>query len=352
MSRRGRLIGLWLSCALLACSRAPEPVQAEIYAMGTLVRFTLYGAAPDEAAAAIRDNDAWLQAFGRDGWAFGDGELARLNAALAQGTCLRVSADLAAQIRQAQEVNRASGGRFDPAVGRLVALWGFDRAPRDPDRPLPRPEDIQALLPLPPMSAVTVAADGEVCGPRGLFIDLGGIGKGYAVDRVAEDLARRGIPVALINAGGNIKTVGEPPGRSWRIGIRDPYRPGVMGSLTLVGGESVSTSGDYERMVDARGRRYHHILDPRTGEPVQGLHAVTVVHPDGALGDAASTALMVAGPAVWREVAAALGIERALVVREDGKVEMTPAMAARVQLTPEWAAHWARPDAGGGSPPG
>ena len=336
----------WLLALLLGiygCERPAAPVEAEVYAMGTLVHFSLYGASPEAAAEAIRAAEVWLQAFGRDGWAYGDGELAHLNAALARGECRRVSADLAAQIRLARAVSGASEGRFDPAVGPLVRLWGFDRAPRDPDRPFPQPDAIAALLPLPPISAVTVSAAGEVCGPRGLFIDLGGIGKGYAVDRITADLARRGIPAALVNAGGNLKTLGEPPGRPWRIGIRDPYKPGVMGSLTLVAGEAVSTSGDYERMFDYHGQRYHHILDPHTGLPVRGLHAVTVIHTEAALADAASTALFVAGPKEWRALAARLGVERALVVREDGAVEMTPAMASRVQLTPEWAAHWQPP---------
>ena len=338
MRRARPLAGLLaLLLALAGCERPAAPVEAEVYAMGTLVQFTVYGAAPDAAAAAIRDAETWLQAFGRDGWAYGEGELAQLNVALARGECRPVSTDLAAQIRLAREVSLASGGRFDPAVGPLVRLWGFDRAPRDPGRPFPQPDAIQSLLPLPSMGAVTVSAAGEVCGPRGLFIDLGGIGKGYAVDRVVAALGQRGIPGALVNAGGNLKTLGEPPGRAWRIGIRDPYRPGVMATLALAAGEAVSTSGDYERMFDHDGTRYHHILDPRTGYPVAGLHAVTVVHADAALADAASTALFVAGPEQWRPVAAALGIAQALVVQADGTVAMTPAMAGRVRLVPGWA---------------
>ena len=132
-------------------------------------------------------------------------------------------------------------------------------------------------------------------------------------------------------------TRGDPPGRAWRIGIRDPYRPGVMATLELAAGESVSTSGDYERMFDQAGTRYHHILDPRTGYPVAGLHAVTVVHADAAVADAASTALFVAGPGQWRQVAAALGIAQVLVVQADGTVAMTPAMAGRVRLVSGWA---------------
>ncbi|HXF07757.1 MAG TPA: FAD:protein FMN transferase [Candidatus Acidoferrales bacterium] len=338
MRRTRHLAGLLaLLLALAGCERPAAPVEAEVYAMGTLVRFSLYGAPPDEAAAAVREAEDWLQSFGRDGWAYGEGELAQLNAALARGECRRVSDDLAVQIRLAREVSLTSGGRFDPAVGPLIRLWGFDRAPRDPDRPFPQPDDIRALLPLPPIGAVTVSVNGEVCGPRGLFIDLGGIGKGYAVDRVVAALGRRGIPAALVNAGGNLKTLGDPPGRAWHIGIRDPYRPGVMATLDLAAGEAVSTSGDYERMFDHEGTRYHHILDPRTGYPVAGLHAVTVVHADAAMADAASTALFVAGPEQWRQVAAALGIERALVVQADGTVAMTPAMVERVRLVSGWA---------------
>ncbi|MDY6956178.1 MAG: FAD:protein FMN transferase [Pseudomonadota bacterium] len=329
--------GLVLALVLAGCGRSSDPVEAEIYAMGTLVQITIYGMAPDHAAGVIDRSEAWLQRFGRDAWAFGDGELARLNAALARGTCAVVSDDLAQLIERARKLRMASAGDFDPAVGALVALWGFDRAPRDPARPFPEAPTIAALLPLPSMDAVHVSADGTVCGPRGLAIDLGGIGKGYAVDRLIDELARQGVATALVNAGGNLKTLGQLPQRGWRIGIRDPYRNGVMGTLSLDAGEAVSTSGDYERMFEYAGRRYHHLLDPRTGYPVRGLHAVTVVDPDAARADSASTALFVAGPDGWRQVAARMGITRVLVVREDGTVEMTSAMAERVSLAPGWA---------------
>lgn len=335
--RRWAAGGLILALVLAGCGRSADPVEAEIYAMGTLVQISVYGMAPDRAASAIDHSEAWVQRFGRDAWAFGDGELARLNAALARGECAVVSDDSAQLIKKAREFRVASAGDFDPAVGALVALWGFDRAPRDPARPFPEASAIAALLPLPSMDAVHVSADGTVCGPRGLVIDLGGIGKGYAVDHIVDDLARQGVATALVNAGGNLKTLGQLPRRGWRIGIRDPYRNGVMGTLSLDAGEAVSTSGDYERMFEYAGQRYHHLLDPRTGYPVRGLHAVTVVAPDAARADSASTALFVAGPEGWRQVAARMGITRVLVVREDGTVEMTSAMAGRVSLAPGWA---------------
>lgn len=163
----------------------------------------------------------------------------------------------------------------------------------------------------------------------GLRLDLGGIAKGEAVDRIVALLRRHGVASALVNAGGDVRAIGARGARPWRIGIRDPRGPGVIGVIELADGEAAFSSGDYERHYEHEGQRFHHILDPRTGHPAEGTLAVTVVMPMGVTADAVTTALFVAGDR-WRATAEALGVQAALRVAADGEVETTEAMRARL----------------------
>jgi thiamine biosynthesis lipoprotein len=144
-------------------------------------------------------------------------------------------------------------------------------------------------------------------------------------------LRAAGVVNALINTGGNVRVLGTRDGRPWRIGIRAPRADTILGVVELASGESIATSGDYERFYDYAGKRMHHILDPRTGYPVTHTQATTVVAADGTLADAASTALFVAGPEEWREVAQALGVAMVLRVDASGEIDVTPAMRDRLQ---------------------
>jgi FAD:protein FMN transferase len=161
-------------------------------------------------------------------------------------------------------------------------------------------------------------------------IDLGAYAKGYAVDRAIAHLRGVGITNALVNAGGNLRAIGRRGGRPWRIGIRRPRSAGVLATLELGEDESVLTSGDYERFFMYDGKRYHHILDPRTGYPAQGAMAATVICRGAAEGDAAATALVVTGPSEWQAVAHDMGIAQAMLINgahsSDGAPEAAPAV--------------------------
>lgn len=141
----------------------------------------------------------------------------------------------------------------------------------------------------------------------------------------------------MVNVGGDLLTLGEPRGRPWRIGIRHPHQEGIIASLEVGADTAVFTSGDYERDFEQDGERYHHILDPRSGHPARGLSAATVVHSDPVRADAASTALMLAGPEDWPAVARRLGVQRIMLVEPDGRIHLTESMQAhlRVEQTPE-----------------
>jgi thiamine biosynthesis lipoprotein len=311
---------------------APAVARIDFTAFGSPVSLQLAGADPDRAQAAVAGIQAFLAGAGRDWYAFGDGELARVNAALAAGEPAPVSPELAAIIGRALDIAARSGGRFDPAVGDLVTLWGFDRAERLAATLAPPPEAIVTAARAGSGTAADVTlADGVVRARRPLRLDLGGIAKGTAVARIGARLAAAGIDAALVDLGGSsLLALGTRGDRPWRAGLRHPRRDAVFATLALAPGESLATSGDYERAFKAGGRSYGHVLDPRTGAPATGAVAATVVSPDPELADAAATALLVGGPAEFDGLVERLGVPVALLVTADGRLVTTPAMAARL----------------------
>lgn len=166
-------------------------------------------------------------------------------------------------------------------------------------------------------------------------LDLGGYAKGYALDRAAELLKQQGVHSALINIGGNVLALGTHGARAWRIGIQHPRKPGPIATLELHDGEAIGTSGDYQRYFEFGGKRYCHLIDPRNGQPAQGVQAVTVlthgVHA-GALSDAASKPLFISGSAGWRGYAQKMNIAEALLIDGGGAVHLTAAMQKRLEF--------------------
>ena len=269
----------------------------------------------------------------RDWYAIGDGELARVNGLLAQGRPAEVSAALAPLITRALDLHARSGGLFDPGVCALVRLWQFDSAAALAAATGPPPVAVIQALRRSQGTLAEAHFDGHTLSvARPLCIDLGGMAKGTALERARLVLRQRGIGDALLNIGGSSQlALGRKATRPWYIGLKDPQGSRVFGRLALGPGEAASTSGNYERGYTRDDRRYHHILDPRTGAPTTETVSVTVLARDAELADAASTALMVAGPARFREVCAALGIRDALLVTNSGKLQTTPGMAIRLR---------------------
>jgi thiamine biosynthesis lipoprotein len=328
-------IALVLAGSVLgACSPPEQHFDTQRFvAMGTFVEVVAEAPNPDVRADLTRDIDALLRPFERDYYAWTDGELARLNRGLARGDAVRVTPELAELLRVAQRYGALSNGAFEPGVGALVELWGFHNGTAAPSAP-PEPAAVAAgVARATGIRNLEIAPDGTVRRMHGeaFMLDLGGIAKGAALDRIIAELRSAAIENALVNAGGQVRVLGSRDGRPWRVGIRAPRAEAILGVVELASGESVSTSGDYERYYESDGKRMHHILDPRTGYPVTHTQAVTVVAADGVLADAASTALFVAGPEAWRAVAQALGVAMALRVDASGEIELTPAMRDRFQ---------------------
>jgi len=325
-------LALLAACVLLGCGEAKrEETRARFMAMGTLVEVTVYDHPLEAARQAITDVEALFRTLqiAWDPW--GEGELGQLNAALKAGEAVVPPADLGALLQRAAQLDEASGGLFEPSIGGLTLLWGFSRDNLAPTAPPPAEalsRSLAAATPLPQMWRT----GGRLEGGTGMTLDLGGFAKGEAVDRAIELLRSRGIEHAIVNAGGDLRAIGRHGDRGWRIGVRNPRREGILAAIEISGDESVFTSGDYERFFMLDGRRYHHILDPRDGLPPQHTMSVTVLGVEAATADAAATALFVAGPERWPEVAAALGIDKVMLVDSAGAVHLSAAMEGRVYL--------------------
>lgn len=238
-------------------------------------------------------------------------------------TPVAVDEETVALVSAALDLWRLTSGRFDPTVGVLRRVWDF-KAGRAPE-----PAEVDALLPLVDASAVSVR-DGTVFLRRsGMEIDLGGVGKEYAVDRAAEVLRSHGVSSAIVNFAGDVRTVGgRGDGRPWSVGVIDPDdRARCRFAVRAVGDAGIATSGDYERAFTVDGARYHHILDARTGWPARGVRSATVVAATAFLAGRFATAAFLFGP----EAGLALlercpGVEGALVL-EGGAITATPGMA-------------------------
>lgn len=341
---RGALLAICLLClaalgavASLRPQATPSVHAQTLYVFGTLLEIVIHGEEPAVAQTAVAGVGQQLQSY-HDAWhGWRAGELTALNAAIARGEDLTVSADLAALLEEAQQHSVASGGLFEPAIGRLIALWGF-HSDTVPTGAPPKTADIAPLV-----AARPRIADLRIDGRRvssdnpAVQLDLGAFAKGVALERAADLLMRDGIGSAILNAGGDVLVLGRHGARDWRVAVRNPFGWGVVATLAVRSGEAVFTSGNYERFLEHDGARFSHILDPRTGRPVEGIVSATVLHSDAGLADAAATALSVAGPDGWKAVAEAMGIELALLIDNTGRLHVTPAMSARLEHPPAGA---------------
>jgi thiamine biosynthesis lipoprotein len=320
---------------LAACAPAPQTEKAaykrQLFTLGTVVEVSLWDVDETLAAEAVRRVETVLNDAHTRWHAWEPSELTRLNTALAAGESMEVTAETAALLRRARALAAQSGQTFNPAIGRLIALWGF-QSDNPPLGPPPAQAEIDALLAAAPdMDVVGIEGTRIDSANPAVQIDLGGFAKGYAIDRAVEALRELGIDNAIVNAGGDLRAIGRHGERPWRIGIRQPVNDGgVFASLETHGDESVFTSGGYERFFDYEGRRYHHILDPGDGYPVRHTLSVTVIHDEATAADAAITALFIAGPEGWPAMARRMGIAQVMLIDADMKVHMTPRMAERV----------------------
>lgn len=334
MVRRHFLLAL-LGAALLGCGPSTGLHHERIYVFGTLVDVSLWGVTQEQGRRAVADLDQAFQTEHHEWHAWKPGALTDLNAAIARGEPARATPHLVRLIEISKRLSAQSDDLFNPAIGHLVRLWGFhnDELPTGPP---PARVEIEAwVAKRPRMEDVSVEGEWVRSSNPAVMLDFGAIAKGYAVDLAIERLRALGIRNALVNAGGGMTAIGRHDDRPWRVGVRHPQGQGILAAVELRDGESVHTSGNYERYSEHEGIRYGHIIDPRTGYPGREIVSATVIHDDGAVADAAATALVLAGVADWQRIAAQMGVALAMLVDEHGTVHMAPAMVERVHFTGE-----------------
>jgi len=304
-----------------------ESCSQDFFAMDTYMTLTAYGENAQEAVEAgiaeINRLDALLSTGDTDS------EIYRINEA--GGGVL--SDETSYLVRRSLDVYESTGGLYDISIYPVMDLWGFTGTDEE-DFSVPEESVLEETLALVDAGKITLAEneDGEtvLTMEEGMQIDLGGIVKGYADDRVAEIFAEYGVECGIINLGGSVRVVGtKTDGSLWRVGVQDPEdSSGYLGGLA-VSDVSVVTSGGYERYFDDEetGIRYHHIIDPRTGySAYNGLISVSIVSEDGTLADALSTSLFIMGTeeaiAYCEEHCEADGFD-VLLETEDGDIYIT-----------------------------
>jgi thiamine biosynthesis lipoprotein len=321
-------------CWLAACAKPPLHHQ-ESFVFGTRVEILIAGLdearARPAAAAVLQEFDRLHRTY----HAWQASELSTLNEAIAVGKPLSVSPEMLALIGEAQRLSRTGEKLFDPGIGGLIKLWGFHS------------DEFKALLP--DATALTqwraarpgiadLELDGDRVSSRNRLValDFGGYLKGVALDRAANILRGRGVSNALINIGGNVLALGSKNGVRWRVGIQHPRQPGPLATLELEDGEAIGTSGDYQRYFELDGKRYCHLLDPRSGEPVTHTQSLTVLitsQPNaGTLSDASSKPLFISGED-WTHLATQYGIRQVLRVDAAGRVQVSAPLQRRLEYS-------------------
>jgi thiamine biosynthesis lipoprotein len=342
--RAGRFVGmrpglLWLAALLLAPwavgaadSPTPHLVRRDGEAMGTAVQIQIYTA--DETGAREAMEAAFTEIVRLERlmttWRL-DSDVSRVNRA-AGVAAVMVAKETRECVARALEFSRLSGGAFDVSYYALRGLWKFDEdgVPR-----LPGARALSRRLPLIDYRKVHLdpAASSIYLERAGMAINLGGIGKGYAVDRATAILRGRGFGDVIVQAGGDLMLAGSQGGQPWQAGIRDPRGPREdYFAVAQVTDHAFSTAGDYERFFIKGGRRYHHIIDPRTGYPARAARSVTVWAPDATTADGLDDAILILGPERGLALVESLPGVGAVIVGADNRVYVSSRLQGVVTI--------------------
>lgn len=316
------LIALAVVAAVAAAAiffASSNEVKREFFAMNTFVSAKVKGfAAKDEAggiSTLVRELDSKQLSRYTSG-----SEISRINSEAE--TVL--SDEMRDYITELLEVGKMSGGKFDIALGAVSDLWSFNDSPR-----VPSTDELTEALSRSGSDKLSLSGN-TLTRADGCIVDLGSAGKGIALDKVKSYLSDKKISSAVVSVGGSVLLYGKG---SFNVGVRDPWGEAGRSVMTVkLGAGCVSTSGSYERCFEQGGKRYHHILDPDTGLPVEnGLVSVTVISDSGLLSDALSTACFVLGAEGGAKLAAKYGCE-AIFITENKKVICTDGIKPNVTV--------------------
>jgi thiamine biosynthesis lipoprotein len=301
------------------------------FMMSTVVETTVYSSNKregEQALTAAFGEVARLEAIldkNRSG-----SEVDHINTGAGEGP-VSVSTMTFEVIQLGLEFGERTGGAFDITIAPLMELWGFGTG----DTQVPSEEELTTALQYVDYKKVQLNTEltQVYLEEQMMELDLGGIAKGYIVDMAIELLRQAGITSASVDAGGDIRVIGnKPDGTPWRIGIRNPRDRRNLVAVVNISDRSIVTSGDYERVFIHEGESYHHILDPKTGMPARGVASVTIIADNAMTADALSTAVFVMGLEQGMALVEEMpGIE-AIIITEDEKIHISTGLEGQVEL--------------------
>ena len=329
------LFTLFLATLLLtSCqSESVTPTKGSIIIFGTFVEIVVYDQHKENAEKAIAKVEETFQVMHKEWHAWEKGGIvSKINQAIADQKPIKVPQSVKNFIITSQKLSQESHGLFDPGIGSLVALWGFHSEKWQ--GPPPTKENIQAWLNHKPSIAnISFKNNQLISSNKYVQLDFGGNAKGLAIDIALNTLKKAGIKNALVSIGGDMKVIGTKNHQAWSIGIQNPKNPdSAIAKISLNSGESIVSSGTYQRYFEWQGQRYSHILNPNTGYPANSFSSVTVIHSDATTADSAATALLIAGPENWLKTAHDMGVTQAFCIDQSGKIFQTKAMSKRIKL--------------------
>lgn len=330
LSALAAVVLLATACASPATPPAPAMVEERRLAMGSELHLTARTADAPRARAAFADAFAEVERLEAllSTWR-ADSDVSRLNAATA-GVPVPVHADTRAVLRAAAQVSAWTDGKFDVTFGALAEVWKFDH---DQDNRVPSAAEIAARLPRVDYRRVVVddgAGTAAITRPD-VRVHFGGIGKGYAVDKVVAILRAAGLRDFMVQAGGDLYVAGTAGESPWRLGIQDPRgAPDDPFAVLELSDATFSTSGDYERFFEQDGVRYHHILDPATGQPARGTRSVTIVTKEALWADGLSTGVFILGPERGMALVERLPDVEAVIVTAENQVLVSTGLRDRL----------------------
>ncbi|MGB5259479.1 MAG: FAD:protein FMN transferase, partial [Gammaproteobacteria bacterium] len=321
---------LFVAATLLlvtACERKPEIHGDQLEVLGASAQITIAGMTPDDAMKVTRAAAEDLKALDRIGYTFGqEGELYRLNDAIARGKAMEVGTYLLELLQHAINLSVTSQGLFNPAAGEFTALWEF-HCDKDECTEPTYSDEVQRLVKEQlsnVMSSHPSMLDLRIAGNRvssknpRVKLEFGDIIRGFALDKSIDHLKRVGVENAMVNIGGNVHAVGTRGDHAWWVGVPDVTGKHHIGYIETDGDEAVFTVRAFDRSLGKEDSIYRHIVDPRTGLPVNHIQSVTVLHENAMIANAAAAALIVADTDNWKTIADSMNVHAFLMISRDG----------------------------------
>jgi len=318
---------------LSSCQNTPEQLSKKQYFIfGTIIEVLIWHNNQDTVNLALNEVEEELNGMHSQWHAWKAGRLNKINMAIRAGKSFELTPEETSFIQITQKLSTQSLGHFNPAIGELINLWGFHSDDYPITEPPPSNTKINSFLQnLPKMSDVIITNNQIESLNKSVWLDFGGVAKGYAIDKAITIIKSYGIQNAIVNAGGDLRSIGTKGDKNWKVAIRKPNSEDVLAIISVQGDESIFTSGNYERYKEFDGKRFAHIINPTTGYGVEEIVSATVITDNGTIADAAATALIVAGTKEWYKVALSMELDHVLLLKADGLCVATEKMMQRLE---------------------